>query len=560
MNMKDYTEQDHTEDCEALRQALLTMVSNGLTSVDAPFALEFMADEIIGIGMGEQGFYKNKDELQVILETLHNSSKDAQMGKTPPKLVVGFGEVGIHFISPDVASMNAEIFTTVEINGKPARSGIIQMACAKKTDGKWRFFMMAAAPLALSVESIETYPLAFADHALAQLKGELQTETFDLINKSFSGGILGTYVRDGYPLYFANDTIIGMLGYERAEFEEKFKNSTMEINYTDDREAMEEYSLRKRQTTEDFGGRFRWLKKDGSIIWVENRIRKTKDNFGNDVFLHVCMDITEIINLQHKMEEQSQTIRESIIYASKIQRNLLPRDAVLETAFTDHSIIWKPRDIVGGDIYWAKQFDKGTVLCVSDCTGHSTPGALLTMLVISALESIVWPSNCDDTAGIILQLDRRLAETLNVDAGAKHGIMDIDDGCDLAVLFIAKDGSVTFSSGNFNVFVCDGRGVQRFKGQKIFVGEGKLINKDEVEVCTVPANPNNKFYIASDGLYEQPGGGHGKSFGLKTLLHVMLEYHNEKQSVITEKIWAAFEEYRGAEPRVDDFELIAFKP
>ena len=263
-----------------------------------------------------------------------------------------------------------------------------------------------------------------------------------------------------------------------------------------------------------------------------------------------------------RAEAATEAVMSSISYASKIQKNLLPLDGALEAAFSDHSVIWKPRDIVGGDIYWAKCFDTGTSLCVADCTGHGTSGALLTMLVVSVLESIVWPSNSGDTAAILWQLDQRLAAALNVAAGASGacGIADIADGCDIAVLFISKEGDVTFSSGHMNVFICDGREVQRFRGQQVFVGEGRLKSKNEVEAHAIPASPDNKFYIASDGLYEQPGGGRGKAFGIKAFERILLDSHNEKQAVTARRVWEAFEGHRGAEPRVDDFELIAFQP
>ncbi len=238
----------------------------------------------------------------------------------------------------------------------------------------------------------------------------------------------------------------------------------------------------------------------------------------------------------------------------------MPPDAAMASVFSDHSVIWQPRDIVGGDIYWMKQFDKGTVLCVCDCTGHGTPGALLTMLVVSALESIILPGNCDDTAGIVWRLDQKLSVVLHVESGTKaeRRITDICDGCDLAVLFIAKDGTVRFSSGKIPVFVCDGHEVAQYKGQKIFVGEGKLKNKDEIIVYKIPAK--NKFYIASDGLFDQIGGDAGKQFGYKTFKQIILDNHHEKQSVITGKVWDAFEKHRGEQVRRDDVELIAFKP
>jgi serine phosphatase RsbU (regulator of sigma subunit) len=268
--------------------------------------------------------------------------------------------------------------------------------------------------------------------------------------------------------------------------------------------------------------------------------------------------LRESESAKRKTEIANDKIMESINYASKIQRNLLPDKNVMENAFHDYSVIWKPRDIVGGDIYWLKQFDEGSVLCVADCTGHGTPGALLTMLAVSAFESVIKPSNCHDTANAVWLIDQRLASVLNVKSDASN--MDIKDGCDLAVLFIAKDGGVTLSTGNTDVFVCDGKKVTRYKGQRIFVGEGKLKSKDDVKTLTVAPNDGNKFYIASDGLYDQVGGSENVPYGYAEFERIILENHNQSQNAISNKVWEAFETYRGENKRRDDMELISFKP
>ena len=259
-----------------------------------------------------------------------------------------------------------------------------------------------------------------------------------------------------------------------------------------------------------------------------------------------------------RAEAVSEVMLSSARYANKIQQNLLPSKSVFNTAFSDHSIIWQPRDIVGGDIYWAKNFDKGTVLCVCDCTGHGTPGALLTMLVASIFDTYISENNCSDPAQILYMLDQRLATVLNAKTD-NISSMEINDGCDLVIMFIAKDGNVSMSAGNISVLVCDGNEVTRYKGQPLFVGEGRLNGKEEVDVINIPPNPNNKFYVSSDGMYDQIGGEGKKQFGYKPVEHIVLENHSQKQEVISGMIWDAFEKHRGEEPRRDDFELITFK-
>jgi len=260
-------------------------------------------------------------------------------------------------------------------------------------------------------------------------------------------------------------------------------------------------------------------------------------------------------------EKANATITESINYASKIQKNLLPPLNMLEAALSDHSVIWQPRDIVGGDIYWARSFDDGVAICVCDCTGHGIPGAMLTMLAVSACNTTIIEKRHTDTAQILYLLDQRLSYVLNVENdGKKNNITDINDGCDIAVFFISKDGTVTMSSAYIDVLVCDGKEVSKYNGQKITIGDGKLTGRDDVKMITIPANPNNKFYIATDGLADQIGEKSGKQFGKRIFSRVILDNHNEKLSVILAKLWTAFEEFRGGQDRRDDIEIISFKP
>jgi len=275
-------------------------------------------------------------------------------------------------------------------------------------------------------------------------------------------------------------------------------------------------------------------------------------------------EIKDAVNSMADRIKEHVNLISGIEYASKIQRSLLPPESVFKNAFEDYGCVWMPKDIVGGDIYWMKNFNEGSVLCVCDCTGHGTPGAFLTMLVSSAFESIVNNENCKDTALILRELDKKLAGELNVNAARMEKGLHINDGCDLAVLFIAKDGSVKISSGNTYVFICDGEKVTRIKGQNIMVGDGLLKSMDDVKTVCIEPNENNKFYIASDGLYEQIGTDNNSNeilpFGFSKIKEIVLKEHLKKQDYILEKIINRFNDYMGKNTRRDDLQIISFKP
>ncbi|MCL2203333.1 MAG: SpoIIE family protein phosphatase [Defluviitaleaceae bacterium] len=546
MFAQEYSERERAADTLALRQTLDTYVT--LLQGD-PAWLDVVADDIIGISMGRQDYYRNKSQILTLLE----KSKKAPAGNAP-KVSIEFDNIDIRIFTPVSATINAEIYVISEQDGKESKFGVMQMISAKKENGRWLYVMLSALPLTLSEETIEAYPLAFADEVLAKLKGELQKETFDLMNESFSSGILGTYDKDNRPLYFANDALIDMLGYERDEFNEKFKDDTVQLAYTEDRARIR---MLEADSAIHFENRARWTKKDGSPIWVEFRVRKTKDDYSNDIFLSCIIDVTDFVELQIKTATQNKTIMDGVDYASKIQTKLLATARSFAEAFADHAVIWKPRDVVGGDIYWMKSFDEGTVLCVADCTGHGTPGALLTMLVVSALENAVRRPSCHDTAHTLWRVEQRLVDVFNVRGRAGE---KVKNGCDIAVFFIAKDKSVTFSAGQMSLFVSNGREVVRYKGQKIYVGEGNIASKDDVKTTYIPADADNKFYIASDGVFDQVGGPRKIQFGYRAFERIILENHSHSQATITDKIWDAFEAHRGEYSQRDDVQLIAFKP
>ena len=278
-------------------------------------------------------------------------------------------------------------------------------------------------------------------------------------------------------------------------------------------------------------------------------------------FTSAQMEVYKTDAEKDRIEAGAQSMLAGINYAAGIQRSLLPAKLDFDNAFFDHSVIWKPRDIVSGDIYWMRTFSKGTTLCVCDCTGHGTSGALLTMLIVSAFEAVVRMHNCHDTADIIWRLEDRLTSVFSSNRGLRReGGGGIRDGCDLAVLFVDNEGGVNISSGNTHVFICDGVEVSQIRGQRIYVGEGRIKSKDEITITQIPPNPWNKYYIGSDGLFSQIGGGQNEPYGYSAFRQIILDSHFENQASITERIWTAFEAYRGDEQQVDDIELVTFKP
>lgn len=541
----------HQED--RIKQIFYDYETAGLVERDAEKVISFLDDHIMGFGMGEQGFISSKKDVAKIMA--HTVKKDPSAA-----CQLEFEDVHVHMLTEDSANLCAKVFLKQNDDGKVSVSGFMQSLSFVRRDQTWLICALHASPIMLSKESIESYPMLLTDHTLSQLRSELQEEGFQFLSKSLSIGILGAYAdQEDLPPFYINDCFINMLGYSRDELFQFLATDSFAPVHPEDRARVHKEIHEALAAGSEYACQYRLLTKSGDILWIVEH-GKLSIQEDRNICLAAYVDITELMKLQLAIKEKNDMILSSITYASRIQKNLLPSEEKFRQAFSDYSILWSPKDIVGGDIYWMKTFQTGAVVCVCDCTGHGIPGALLTVLISTSLENIVNENNCHDTAEILYRLDQRGAELLCSNYIAKSSVLEIRDGCDAAVLFISQNGSVTFSSSNMPVFVCDGQHVKQYKGKRLRIGEGRLTAPETIPRICLPADQGSVYYVASDGLFDQIGGTHSRPFGRQVFQNLILKYHLEKQELISQKIWEAFEMHRGAELRRDDVELISFCP
>jgi hypothetical protein len=215
----EYTEQARAEDKEALFQTFRKFVEGTIVHGDYNISLETIAEDVVGIGMGEQGYYTNKSEIRKLFE---ESSKAPANG--PLKNTVEYDEIGIRIFSPVSATITGKVHIITEINGKSVKNGIMQMASAKKENGEWLFCLLTVAPLVLTEESIEAYPLAFADETLTKLKADIALADIEEKKR-----IKETLKRREEMLNALNKMSVTLLAHENKPFEEIISNGLLYI-------------------------------------------------------------------------------------------------------------------------------------------------------------------------------------------------------------------------------------------------------------------------------------------------------------------------------------------
>jgi serine phosphatase RsbU (regulator of sigma subunit)/ligand-binding sensor domain-containing protein len=256
-----------------------------------------------------------------------------------------------------------------------------------------------------------------------------------------------------------------------------------------------------------------------------------------------------------EIEAQKQEITSSIAYASRIQRAMLPEEEHFRNSFTDHFIIFKPRDIVSGDFYWFGEDDKHIFFTVADCTGHGVPGAFMSTLGISTLDEIV-ANKVDLHANTVLNLMREKIKTSLHQTG-KEG--EASDGMDVAFCILHKNRKLLEYSGAYNpLFIFRGGEFREFKGDRMPIGiyYGK---KDTFTNHEITVKKGDVIYIFTDGFTDQFGGPRGVKYkiaSLKKLLAVICHKPMAEQREIIEN---EFEKWRGSADQVDDITIIGVK-
>lgn len=256
-----------------------------------------------------------------------------------------------------------------------------------------------------------------------------------------------------------------------------------------------------------------------------------------------------------ELKESNQKIMDSIEYAKRLQESILPTERELKRVFEQSFVIWRPRDVVGGDFLWMREINDITVLAVGDCTGHGVPGALMTMTVNALLHHIVTAVHHNDPAVILKELHRELRETLNKTSN-EHSV---DDGLDIAICCIENKDILRYAGASIDLYVKRGKDVRILKSQCKGVGYGFIQIPENIRVEEISIQAGDCFIAATDGFVHQNGGEKNYPFGKQRLLELIQGCSAGNPEEMKKQFEEALDGYMKGAAQRDDITLTAFQ-
>jgi len=311
-------------------------------------------------------------------------------------------------------------------------------------------------------------------------------------------------------------------------------------------------------------GEFCNKKKSGEIYW-ENASLSPISDARNKIthFVAVKEDITERRRLQQEIvqakeaaEEALDIISSSINYASHIQHAILPDENLFATWFTDYFVVWKPRDIVGGDIYWSVPWNNGLLLALGDCTGHGVPGAFMTLITTAALGRARSEVEDIGISRVIQRMHQIVQESLSQH---KRG-GDSDDGMELGLCYFnAEMTELAYVETRFPLFAVEDSKLNVVKGDKKAIGYRGIPYDHQYIEQRIPLRAGQRYYLTTDGLIDQIGGPKRRSYGKKRFESLLLSLADVPFSEHGTRLYEDLVAYQGKESRRDDVSLFGFQ-
>ena len=352
-----------------------------------------------------------------------------------------------------------------------------------------------------------------------------------------------------------------------TEMETKYETEKKdaEISLLNKENALEKETI-KRQQIQLYGTGFGILLLIGLSITIfrsynqkkkANEIITQQNEELNQYNEEILAQRDEIETQKNLIEGKHNEIQSSINYAKRIQNALLDNKQSWDSLSDDYFILFKPRDIVSGDFYWAYTDDKYAIWAVADCTGHGVPGAFMSMLGISFLNEIVAEGGEKDASNILNKLKEKVVNALTQHGNANQ----TKDGMDIALCVLDKKNNKLQFAGAYNpLYIVRNGNLIEYKASKQPIGKMDVIqapfNKNEIEVQN-----GDWLYTFSDGFIDQFGGSNNKRFGSKQFKELLISMQNQNAHIQKMTLNLTLKEWMksGGEEQVDDICIVGVK-
>lgn len=148
--------------------------------------------------------------------------------------------------------------------------------------------------------------IAENDSAFMRLTEENRRTAEAIFAQMTPGGMIGGYCEDGFPLYFANDAMVKLLGYDTYEsFGEAIEWKVENTIHPEDREQVLSDLGAEYYDGLEYTTCYRMPKRDGTWFWTLDKGKVIRAEDGRLAIVSACTDISDSMEVQRLLKENN---------------------------------------------------------------------------------------------------------------------------------------------------------------------------------------------------------------------------------------------------------------
>lgn len=279
---------------------------------------------------------------------------------------------------------------------------------------------------------------------------------------------------------------------------------------------------------------------------------------------------------KNTLERTYKQVTDSILYAEKIQRAVMPSEEYLDSLFPGHFVFYKPLHIVSGDFYWVIKKEHMLLFAVADCTGHGVPGGFMSMLGVALITDIVNKPYVNHPDIALNQLRENIIRSLR-----QKGITgEQKDGMDIALCALnTQNMELEYAGANNPIYLSTNLDSAK-KMHSDYPSKIKIhyyntctlveIIPDKMPIAifenmnnfsriTLQLQKDDMLYLFSDGYLDQFGGPKSRKYTRDSFKELIASVTNENTNKQLHTIEGAFFEWKGTHKQVDDILVMGIR-
>lgn len=269
----------------------------------------------------------------------------------------------------------------------------------------------------------------------------------------------------------------------------------------------------------------------------------------------VTMRTLELQEQKNIVEQKNQDLMENILYARNIQNAILPGNEEISKSFTDFFVLFKPQNVISGDLFWHHRHGKIVWIAAVDCTGHGVPGAFMSMMANDLLNQAVIEKNISSPGKVLADLNRGIRLIFR----DENRVVETQQGMDLALIKVDTESGLCVFSGAMRPLTGFLNGqLQEWEGDKASIGRytDELFEFTEININL---SSGDSLFMYSDGYCDQFGGPKGKKFMVARFKDILITNIHKSMPEIGHKLDEELVAWQGELDQVDDILVLGLR-